>query len=238
MTHRRRQVQGTIFSTVGVLVFIVMAIITFLWANGLTFDTKARTFEQTSVVSIETKLSDVEIQINGKTIATKGPVQQRGLQPGRYDLSITKEGYLPYIRVFHLDRGEVGIARDVVLIAKQPLVSTLEPSARFITPSKLSNGLTLQNGELFDGNEFITRFSSEPLQIHRYNSLYLYQLGSNFHVFIPDTNQDFVIYSPTTTEYVPINSQPSSYAFVINENGVKKLINLTIPTEVVAEPSQ
>lgn len=238
MTHRKRQIHGTIFSTLGVFAFIVIAIITFLWANGLTFDTKARTFEQTAVVSIETKLTNVEVNLNGKTISTKGPFQQRNLQPGRYELSITKEGYFPYTRVYYLDRGEVGIAKDIVLIATKPLITSLEQSARFITPTKLTNGLSLQNGELFDGNEFITRFSSDPLQVHRYNSFYLYQLGANFHVFIPDTNQDLVILTTNTAEYVPINSQPSSFAFVINESGVKKLVSLTIPTEGVADSNQ
>lgn len=234
MSHRRYRVQGTILTSFGVLAFIVIAIITFLWANGLTFDTKARTFEQTAVISLETKLQDVEVRINGQTVAAKGPHQERGLQPGRYDFEVLKDGFLPYLRTFYLDRGQVGIATDVVLIAQKPLVATLEPDTRFITPIKISNGLTLQGGELFDGNEFITRFSTDPLQIHRYGSFYLYQLGSNFHVFIPDTNQDFVIYSTISADYMPINSLPSSFAFVIDEAGAKKLVSLTIPSEASA----
>lgn len=173
---------------------------------------------------------------NGKKVATEAPYQVRNLAPGRYELLITKEGYHPYQRTFSLSAGQVGISEDVDLIAIKPLVTSLPDTARFISPTKFSNRIVLQGGELIDGTEFITRFSIVPLQVHRFSSFYLYQQDKNFHVFVPDTNQDFIVYSAKVASYVPINSIPNSYSFVVNEKGKKKLINLTLPSEVAAEP--
>jgi len=236
MNYARYRRQTAIITTFGVLIFIILTTFTLYWANGLKFDPTNRTFAQTSVVSVETELENIEILLNGKKVASEAPYQVRNLSPGRYELSVTKDGYHPYQRTFTLGAGEVGIAEDIDLIAIKPLVTDLPESARFISPTKFSNRIVLQGGDLIDGTEFITRFSIVPVQVHRFSSFYLYQQGKNFHVFVPDTNQDFVVYSASAAKYVPINSIPNSYSFVVNENGKKKLINLTLPSEVAAKP--
>lgn len=234
MQYERYRRQTTIISTIGVLVFIVLTTAIFLWVNGFKIDLQARTLEQTALISIEGKLQGVEVLLNGKEMGSRTPIQLRSLSPGRYELQVRKDGYNSFVRTFFLDRGQVGVVGDIELVATQPLVTDLPASARFITPVIASTGLTLFQGELYDGDRFVTRFSTEPYQVHRYPTFYLYQLGNEFRVFFPETNQDFSILRVEGSEYLPINALPSSMAFILNRNGEKKLVNLTIPTEVAA----
>lgn len=236
MNYAKYRRQTAIISTIGVLVFIVVTTSILIWANGLRFDPAKGTFEQTSVVSVESDLEDVEISLNGKLTGTESPLQIRDLSPGRYEISIEKVGYQTYRQLFVLARGEVGIVEDVDLVAVNPLVTVLPENARFINPVKFSSRLSMDGGELYDGSKLVTRFSIVPLQAHRFSSYYLYQQGTDFRVFIPITNQDFLVYRSSLADYVPINSIPNSNSFVLNEGAVKKLINLSIPIEVVAEP--
>jgi hypothetical protein len=234
MTSKKHRVQSFLITFFGTIIFLVVSTYVLLWANGVKFDPETKTFEKTVVVAVDAKITNVEIFLNDKKIATQAPIQKRGLAPGRYDLKITREGFHPYHKTFVLQGGEVGIETEIKLIAVSPLITDLPADAKFIGNGNLSAGLSLDNGALYDSTRFVTRFATVPSKVYRFNNAYLYQIGESFRIYFPESNQDFLVYTTSAPEQVEVNLAPFSWAFSVDENGAKKLVNLTIATEAEA----
>jgi hypothetical protein len=217
----------------GTTAFVTIAIYSFVWLNGLSYNTANGSFEQTSIIAVESKAQSVEVWLNGQKYDDKIPTQIRSLKPGLYQLEIHRQFYQTYTKNFVLQPGEVGFLKDVVMIAKKPLVSSLDKTARFIDIGNFSTGLTLTNGELYDGTKFITRFSQNPSKIYRFDAVYLYLTGKEIRLFIPETSQDFPVYS-VASDNPTINPDQFSYTVAVKDGNSSYLINLSASSEDVA----
>lgn len=235
MVSKQSRRQTIIISTFGVLAFVILTTVAITWALGVSYNKQTRAFEQSAVIAIEAKLNNVAVSLDSKLVGTKAPLQLRNLAAGRYNLTVTREGFHPYQRTLQLDFGQVVTITELPLIAISPLVTTLAADAKFTNPVLLSSNLSLDAGELYDGSTFVTRFAQVPSQVHRLPSGYLYQMGGQFHYLLPVANQDVVVYTASINEYLPINTVNSSWAFIVNEGSTKKFVNLTIPSELQAD---
>ncbi len=233
MTRKQQFVQNFLVGLFGTTAFVTITVFSLLWVNGLSYDRATGSFEQTSVIAIEEKLNDVTVTLNGLKVGTELPLQQRQLKAGLYELEIARAGYRSFVKNIVLQTGGVERIKDVVLIADNPLTTALPVDYRFITLGPLSSGLTLTDGELYDGTIFITRFAAAPLKVYRLNHIYLYQLDQQIRTYDPETTQDFLIHTVASDE-VTINPKPFSWSFAVKDGTTSYLINLTEPTVAAA----
>lgn len=233
MTRKQRLLQNFLVGLFGTTAFITIAFFSFVWLNGLNYNTATGSFEQTSIIAVESKAQSVEVWVNGQKYDDKIPTQIRSLKPGFYQLEIRRQYFQTYTKNFVLQPGQVGFLKDVVMIAQKPIVSSLKSDARLINIGPFSTGLTLTNGELYDGTKFITRFGKNPEKIYRFDATYLYLTGREIRLFIPETSQDFFIHSVTSADPI-INPDQFSYTVTIKDGSKKYLINLIASSEGAA----
>ncbi|MEX1051813.1 MAG: hypothetical protein WEC83_00260 [Patescibacteria group bacterium] len=237
MTRKQQFVQNFLVGLFGTTAFVTITVFSLLWVNGLSYDRATGSFEQTSVIAVEEKLRDVTVKLNGLTVAEELPLQQRNLKPGLYELEISRVGYRSFIKNVILQVSEVKIIENVVLIANNPLITELPADYRFITLGPISAGLTLSDGELYDGGRFITRFATAPSAIYRLNHIYLYRLDGQIRSFDPETSQDFLIVT-LENEQTTINPKPFSWSFAVQDGARNYLVNLTEPTVAAVDLPQ
>jgi len=230
MTRNQRLLQNFIVGLFGTTAFVTIAIFSLYWLNGLSYNRATGSFERTSIIAIESKAQEVEVWLNGQKFGDEIPTQIRSLTPGLYQLEIKRPLFHTYTKNFVLHPGQVGFLKDVVMLAKKPLISNLAKDTKFIDIGNLSTGLTLTNGELFDGSEFITRFSVAPSKIYRLDKTYVYYLNSEIRIYIPETNQDFLIHTTASANSI-INPDQFSYTLSVKDGAKKYLLNLSASSE-------
>ncbi len=152
-------------------------------------------------------------------------------------MEIRRNGYHSKQKTFSLRAGQVGLVEEVTLIAEKPLTTTLKSDYRFFDLGSISTGLTLSNGELYDGNTLVTRFSRSPEKIYRFNNAYLYLLDNEVRIFIPETSQDLLIIKTTTNSPV-INPKLFSWSFALKDGKNNRLINVAESSAVSADSLQ
>jgi len=229
MTGKKKRKLTALITTLSVLVFLVISSAAVVWANGLRYNSATGTFEQTVLIAIDGDQQDVDVTLNGQLVASQIPYRARNLLPDHYTVELSKKGFQTWRQSFWLSRGQVGVITDPTLIAVSPLVTTADTNLTTLALPDLDFGLQLSSGELIDGGSLVTRLSQLPIQIHRFNGYYLYQVGNQLRLFLPAGTQDYLIYTAQTSGQLPLVFFPSTWQIGVNDSGNTKLINLTIP---------
>lgn len=240
MRSTRERTVTFIIGVLAVTAFSVTSVVAMVWVNGLKFDPVTRNFELTTIVAVEDSVSEAEIYLNGELVSKRAPFEQRSLSAGNYTLSIKKEGYHEFTKTFQLRSGELGLVKDgeLVLIATRPkveIISSPPPLPRFFTTEE--SGLTVTNGELFDGTNLVTRFSGEPLSVRRYKKGFVYLTASEVRFFSPVNNQDELLYARAESDLVALAVTNGAIVVgtkeIITETG-SDITFITIYPEVLA----
>lgn len=231
---RRHWLVSLLSGTFLVTLFLVLSGVAIVWANGLKFDFKTGEIQQTSLIAVEDSLDQVAVTLNGKMVGSSTPLRLASLQPGSYTLEIAKVGYIPYRRVFHLNPGEAGVIKGVSLIAAQPLVTKLEQDITYLPIDAFDAGLANQSGELYDYNQLVMRLSTPIIQAHRYRNGYLYQTASQLRFYLPETNQDYLVYSAATPDLLKIKPDPNNWIVVVFLPDQQLLVDLSRSSAVAA----
>jgi len=213
-----------------IMSFLILSSVAVVWANGLRFNSTTGSFEQTVLIAIESQTDSVEIWLDGKLINNQIPYSIRNLLPGHYTIELKKSGYQTWRQSFWLPKGQIGLITDPVLIALFPLVSVTKLPFTISSYNQTDFGLKLSSGELTDNGELVTRFSQNPLQVHRFNDYYLYQNGDELRLFIKTGSQDYLIYRSPISTFLPLALLSSTWQVAVQEGEVVKLINLRIPS--------
>ena len=66
------------------------------YSLGYKFDINSKKFQKTGAISIQTQPKEVNVFLNDKKVADSTPYVARGLLPGKYNLSMEKEGFYSY----------------------------------------------------------------------------------------------------------------------------------------------
>ncbi|MEK9167397.1 MAG: carboxypeptidase-like regulatory domain-containing protein [Patescibacteria group bacterium] len=228
MEARRKKLTATFVAITAVLAFLIISSAAVVWANGLRFNSTTGSFEQTVLIAIDGSPQYVDVLLDGKKIADHIPYRIRNLSPDNYVVELTKPGFQTWRQTFRLSKGQVGLITDPTLIAKEPLITTTPAPLAIKILEDIDFGLELVGGELRDGGELINRFSVKPLQAHRFNNYYLYQLGDELRIFLPTGSQDFLVYRSQDQVKLPLALYPPTWQLAIIDSGATKFINLTI----------
>ena len=237
MTRKDRILQNFMVGLFGTTAFVTIAIFSLTWVNGLTYDKATGSFEQTSVIAIDTKIREVSVFINDEFIAESLPVTVRNLTSGKYEIEIKRKNFQTFKRILNLKLGQVSLIDEVVMVANKPLITALDGDYRMVDVDSLGVGLSLVDGKLYDGVAFITRFHVSPDKIYRLNFTYLYVINNEIRLYIPESNQDFLI-AATSGQEVLINIKAFSWSFAILDGDDKSLINVTETSEGLADQGQ
>ncbi len=232
MHKKREKIASYIISVLAITAFVLIAFYALVWANGLKIDFNNGTIVKTAMIAIEPTIKDATILLNGETVGSSTPLQERNLAAGRYSVVIKKVGYLDYNNVFTLATGQVGIVNsDVVLLASNPTIEKNIPSLFYHTMDPYDVGISISNGEIFDNGSLITRLSGTPSQVHRLNAGYVYQLGDQVRLYLPPNNQDVLVFSLPNDEQAKINLDYSNWQVIVfDKTGATTVIHLLEPS--------
>jgi len=213
-------------------VFIAIAATALSWASGYRYDWRERNLQKTALIAFEVNLRDVSIYLNGKLIANRAPYVARWLVPGRYQIKISKNNYHDWIQNFELDEGEVGVVDSVELIAEKPMVEISDKTDFQWIDRDFDYGLEVIDGELWDRDEFITRFNQSPSSAYRYRQAIIYVMNNQIRIFFPKSNIDYLIYNYPQNAKIAL-SLLSKWRIAIQEKSdnyqVVKLIYMNKP---------
>ena len=214
--------------TSALLACLILSSVAVVWASGLRYNSSTGLFEQTALIANDGASEDVDVWLDGTKVAYRIPYHARHLLPGQYTVELTKNGFQTWRQSFSLSKGQIGLIKDPTLVASQPLI-TIDPLA--LTTSRLDRldfSLQLSDGELTDNGKLVTRFSQNPLQIHRFNEFYLYQVGNELRLFLPLGTQDYLIYRSNSLDQLPLALYPSTWQVAVADGASVKVINLTV----------
>lgn len=227
MSVQYRFTSTHLVSFIAGVVFLVVASVTMVWANGWEYDTDQGRFQQTVIVASEPTIKNASIYLNGKLVASESPWQRRGLSPGRYILRLEKQGYNSWQEIFDLQAGQTGYIHDSVdLVAAKPLIT--EHGGEFSPSAELFDaGLALEDDELLDNGKLVSRFTTPPLSAHRFLGGYLYQAGRELRLLFTVADQDYLLYSAPSDGVIELEIR-SNYLLLKEGQTVKQLF----PTEL------
>lgn len=229
----RERIIGYIITMATFVVFICVSAYTLIWANGLRYNPVTKTFQQTSVVSVEAQLPNATVVLNGDVIGHKAPLNKRNLLPGRYSLSIDQPGYQSISEVFQLEPGQVKIIdKTVVLLANNPQTIKNATNQTYYDREAYDVGITVVNGAVFDNGTLVTRLSSNPIIFRRINNSYIYQLNNQLRIYLPEGNRDNLVYTLSSADPARINIDSGIWQVVVfdqsgSDNAI--IINLIQP---------
>ncbi len=232
MIPRKRRLLSLLSGLLAVTAFFLLSSVAVVWANGLKFNPEVKRFEKTVVVAIESKDTHrpVAVYLNDELIATEIPMRLRGLLPGRYEIRIEQDGFHTHSQVFRLRAGEVKAIRDYRPIAVSPKV-TLEPNRTVYPEPLFEAGLRVTpDGELIDRDTLVTRLIVTPLTVRRIGTGYLYQIGNELRLFLPEGPHDYFIYRLATDQPVQMNVRSALWQIFLGEDASTKLVELTNPS--------
>lgn len=229
MSLKSRQSLTVLAGILAVTSFLIISSFAVVWANGLRFNPTTGSFEQTVLIAIDGPDQTADVLLNGEKVSSEIPYRIRNLLPDHYTVSLVKNGFQTWQQSFWLSVGQVGLITNPTLIAKEPLVSTADSQLVTKLMDPLDFGLSLESGELKDKGVLITRFGNTPVQVHRYNDYYLYQVDGDLRVFIPQGTQDYLIYRATAPGQLSLILYPNNWQVAVSDGSTTKLVNLTIP---------
>jgi len=227
--NRRRWIT-LLAGLLAIAAFLILSSVVLVWANGLKFNPQTGSFEKTVLVAVEGDLEDVTITINDEIVGYGTPLRVRNLIPGRYQVKVNKAHFRSWQQTFWLKAGQVGLIRDPILIAAEPLVTRSTQLRTVPERSPIDSGLTLENGELRDRGILITRFTAVPNQVHRFNKAYLYQVERELRLFWKEGSQDFLVFTFNSSERRELAIFTATWQVAFNDGDSVILVNLTIPS--------
>lgn len=230
MAPKHRQLITFLAGALAIGAFLVISSAAVVWANGLRYNSSTGSFEKTVLIAIDSNRADVTVTLNGLKVADQIPYRARNLLSDTYVVELSKVGFQNWKQTFSLSEGQIGLIEEPVLIAKSPLITDSDAGLTPKITDQLDFGLSLTEGELCDGGTLITRFGRSPLQVHRFNTYYFYQDGSQLRLFLPAGTQDYLIYQSSQSLQLPIELFEDTWQIAVQDGLKVKLINLTIPT--------
>jgi len=229
MSSVNRRLLTFLTVTLSVVSFLILSSFAVVWANGLKFNKENGTFEKTVLIAIDGGTNDYSVYLNDRFISPSVPYRIRNILPGSYKLELKKVGFKTWEQHYRLSEGQIGIVNSPVLIAEKPLVTSSLDDLKTTLLAPFDYGISITSGELIDRGALVTRFATLPIQIHRYNDLYLYQVENRLRIFNPINSQDDLIYESSRGGQLPITLFPATWQVGVAEVDQVKLINLTIP---------
>lgn len=144
------------------LMFLVTAFFVVCYAAGYKIDIVNRQIKQTAMLDIQTRTKDSQIFLNGELKGSQSLIA-RDLEPGAYDVKVSKDGYHDWTKSVDLEPGQAETLNDISLFLIKPNVEEFQNDINTQSLIKLSDtdDIGATSGELFQNNQLVTRISAD-----------------------------------------------------------------------------
>jgi hypothetical protein len=198
--------------------FIIVATVLVGYAQGYKINRQKLLIEATGAIYLQGSTKDVSIVVNDKLMTGVFPLYIRDLKPNQeYRVVITKIGYNPWIRTFHVNASLVESADNIKLFKKDylPLESdevNVDKICSANSPSDVEK-LIVSGGELRSNQKLITRQSANIVTGCWFEdgSHVLYVVGRELRVVeVSGYNDTLIFKSPAQIKEAAILSNDST----------------------------
>jgi len=206
----------TIYYTLAVVFFFVAAFFIITYATGYKVDITNKNISKTGIIVVEAE-SEANVEIDDKSLSN-GKLVLRDLTPKNYSVKISRDGYHEWTRNIELLPGEAEIIDDAILFK-----SDIKPEeynykdAEFLKKMADADGLSVENNEIYQNGNFVTRLTKEVQGVSWYSDRrYIsYTYEDKFHIIEIDGTNDIALFDKkSASPAIFINSGRS----VIYEN--------------------
>ena len=153
----------------GFILFAIASSFALLTALGFRVNGPAHVIQRTGIVEVQSPYNvPADVRISGSDEVFTLPVRIPWLLPGNYTVTITRDGYVPWIREVSLGQNQRISFSSIVLLYITPKTAELPTlSAVELLPTQADQGgLEVRNGnEIWINKEFVTRISGDILNI-------------------------------------------------------------------------
>lgn len=113
-----------------ILIFSVLSPLIILYASGYRYNTRLGKIEQVGLLSLSTVQTDTTAFVGGQSFPVKKDLLLSTLQPREYEITLTKEGYKPWVKQLSIEEGRTTFASNVRLFPD----TEAQPAELFTNP--------------------------------------------------------------------------------------------------------
>jgi len=190
-----------------VAAFVIAGFFIITYAAGYKVDITNRSLNQTGLISVSSDNADIYID---DILIGNGKITKRNLEPKGYRISVKKEGYFDWSKQVELESGEAEIINYAVLFKQSPVVSEYSVNqSDFLNKFADSDGLQIINNEIYQNDNFVTRYSKDVFGLSWYtDQRYLaFSNDSKLKIIeIDGTNEISLLDKASQTPVVFVNS--------------------------------
>lgn len=113
-----------------IALFVIIAPLLILYTAGYRYNFEHRKIQETGVLLVTYRPSDAILRLNGEIRSTASPARITGLVPGRYTITVTKDGHQPWEKKLWIEASQTTFAQHIVLwkTGDGPFLITEEPA--------------------------------------------------------------------------------------------------------------
>lgn len=198
------------------LIIATLAGYLILIANGYKINYKTLTVAKTGMIYLKSQPEEAKIYLDGQLVSQQTPWRQGDLLPGRYEIKISKDGFVDWEKSLLVEEGKTEAWEAVKLFLQHPQVLEVkEEESQALSqlveqwPAK---GLVIKNGsEIWFNDVYITRFSQDIKNLSWHTDLKHIFLQINKKILVMEADGNNII------ELVNLDSEQTSQFVVINE---------------------
>ncbi len=107
------------------LLFFILAPLLTVYALGYRYDFQTGNIEKNGAFYVKSYPKGASIYVGGKKAKNTTPTQVLNIQPGKYELRVSKKDYVDWVKELEIKSGETTFAEDIVLFLSQRPETTL-----------------------------------------------------------------------------------------------------------------
>lgn len=175
--------------------------------------------QQTGMFVLEGSQDVIKLKTSGIDKTINLPYRIKRILPGRYEITLEKDKYQKWSKVYELKGGQAIITDNITLYLTQPesvKITTTDKNIKQLQNDSKGqiNGLTIADTEILKDNKLVTRFSGPILSA-------TYDTTTN-HIYYQTGNQIRVMEKDGANNVLLINlKQNTPTYFVVNKNKFK-----------------
>jgi len=101
------------------LLFLALSPVAIFYAKGYRFDLRQKEIKRTGAIEIKTEPRSAQIYLNNKLLKKTSPLKISNLTPQKYQLKITKPGFMPWESVLEVKPELVTLASHIILFPEK-----------------------------------------------------------------------------------------------------------------------
>jgi len=168
MSKRKQKIYFGVFWVLLITSFLFFATLLVLVANGYHLNMSNFKLEKTAMIILDGAPGNVIVTANSKEKVTNFPYKMKNLLPGRYEVTVKKDNYQSWRKVFWISGGQALTDPNVFLFLNENQIVKKNEDSSIISQiqsqyNKNSSSVKISQDEVLYQDILVTRFSSPVL---------------------------------------------------------------------------